>query len=174
MLEYERIVINITFHEGVRNDRLKYDQYFKYNLAEWIKDLLVTTCSLKREEADVDMVSIEKFISEILYEEEEFRIVSTKNCNALVQRKVIESSDKMNGYSWKDHAWFGTGAKEECIQKAKDEIHKIKTKKKYKAFISGEVEEYQDKPLKRTKDKVSRLSPAQIEMLKSVANETSD
>ena len=175
MIEFERLYVSINFKEGVRSDRLHYDIHFKYNLGEWITDLLVTTCQLKREEVSVDMVSIEKFISEVWYEEGNFRIVSTKMCKALLQFKENKPSDD-RGFQYRGIAWFSTGTLEECINKAKEEMNKIKTKRRYREFIEGDRDTYSDEPDKRgehkkNKKKVSKLTPEQLKELAQMANE---
>ncbi len=102
---------------------------------EWGENMLVELLEilgLQRNEVDVTMATVEKNISEILYEETTFRIVKTRTCKALLQVRKSYKEKKKEGYIWKDHAYFSSGTDEECLANAKDEISRLKGKRQYK------------------------------------------
>ena len=68
---------------------------------EWGENMLVELLEilgLQRNEVDVTMATVEKNISEILYEETTFRIVKTRTCKALLQVRKSYKEKKKEGY----------------------------------------------------------------------------
>ena len=84
-------------------------------------------------EIEVSMVTMEKNISEVLYEDAKFRIVRTKNCKAIVQIKHEYSNNTKTGFTWKDKAFFSSGTDQYCFEKAKEEIKSMQVKRIYKS-----------------------------------------
>jgi len=134
MIKLESIKISInwkelfkTNHEEVREIKEKISNYIQ---------------SIIEQEVDVSMITIEKNISEILYEDVKFRVVSTKHCEAIVQIKKTYKDDKKQGYTWKDYAYFSKNDKEKSFKAAMNEIRKLSVKRKYKSRRSVKKQEY--------------------------------
>lgn len=75
---------------------------------------------------NLTVVSTEKTLSEVLVEKEHFRIVRTKNCKALVQKKKTNNG---KSFIWEDEAFFSQGTKKECLDKAEKELKRLSKKK---------------------------------------------
>jgi len=128
MKKVKEIRVLCNFKEG----KLIKDEQ-ETDLIDQVKKSILNTIqkfNINKKEVSLTVVISTRYYSEILYEEKTYRVIRTKHCKALVQKRYKQSNKKGLGYVWKDIAYFGTGTEQECLEKAMKEIERLKEKRK--------------------------------------------
>lgn len=120
----ERITVDIKFPDNFEIE----DEYAK-NIREQIEQQVREILSAKGIlQYELSAIMSSRHKAEVLYQEGDYRIITTKASKAVLQIRVQYKKDSIDGFYWKDHAWFGTGELDDFITKAKNEIDRIKVK----------------------------------------------